>query len=916
MTAKITKDVVESYLHCKYKGHLKLTGQQGTKCDYETLLTEMRAEVRLATLDKILARHPGEGILRNVPLTTPVLRQGVSFILDTILEDDVVSLHFDGLKKVDGPSKLGAFHYVPVLFHEGSRVGKDQQLLLGLYGLLLSRLQGHMPVYGLVWHGRECKSTRVRLNADLRRTERLLRDLKEICGAKSAPQLTLNDHCQVCEFRQRCHARAVEEDNLSLLRGMGEKDVVKLNKKGIFTITQYSYTFRPRRKNKKAAPPPCKHLHSLQALAIRENAVLVVAKQDVPLATTLVYLDVEGTPDRDSYYLIGLRIVTGTSAWQHSYWADSDGDEGTIWRSFLGAMAGLEQFVVFHYGGYESRFLKVMRERYGGDAALLDRIDSATVNVLSLIYARIYYPVNPNDLKSIASCLGFHWSSAGASGIQAIVWRAEWEAGNSQPAKTRLVAYNQEDCVALQHVVGSLYSIMDGVSQVGGDSQKAVTSVDNIPEQSHRKLGSAQFALPELARITKCAYFNYQRDKILFRTSPVLKKLRRQQESKKRKKHRVNAQVVYRAPRKCPKCEGSSLTAFGTHRKLVLDLKVTGSGIKRWVTRHVSRRYRCCDCYYCFLPGPYLAISSRYGEVLRKWVTYTTIALRQTNENVVDSLGDLFGIRISPGRVTEFRQGIARHYKRTYEALLRSLVRGQLIHADETRVCIKGRSTDGYVWAFATITGVVYVYSPTREGDVVRDTLEGFKGVLISDFYSAYDALECPQQKCLIHLARDFNDDLLKNPFDEELRTVASRFTALLQQIVETIDRFGLKKIHLNKHKRDVQRFYDELFGGAYKSETAQYYQKRIEKYKDKLFLFLDYDGVPWNNNTAENAVKLIASRRKVIGTAFTEDGIKDYLVLLSIYQTLRYRQASFLTFLLSGKAIRGHRSFWREPTA
>jgi hypothetical protein len=287
--------------------------------------------------------------------------------------------------------------------------------------------------------------------------------------------------------------------------------------------------------------------------------------------------------------------------------------------------------------------------------------------------------------------------------------------------------------------------------------------------------------------------------------------------------------------------------------------------------------------------------------VLRKWIAYTTIALRQTNVNVVDSLADVFGISFSPGEVSVFRHGIAQHYKKTYESLLKSLIQGPLIHADETKVCIKGRSTNGYVWAFATMMGVVYVYSPTREGDVVLDTLKGFKGVLVSDYYTAYDALDCPQQKCLIHLARDINDDLLKNPFDDELKKVASRFTSVLQDIVKTIDRFGLKKIHLNKHKRDVQKFHEEMFGAEFTSDIAQYYQKRIEKYKDKLFVFLDYDGVPWNNNTAENAIKLIAARRKIMGTAFTEDGIKDYLVLLSIYQTLRYRQASFWKFLLSG---------------
>ena len=100
---------------------------------------------------------------------------------------------------------------------------------------------------------------------------------------------------------------------------------------------------------------------------------------------------------------------------------------------------------------------------------------------------------------------------------------------------------------------------------------------------------------------------------------------------------------------------------------------------------------------------------------------------------------------------------------------------------------MKGVTGDGYVWAFADPQTAVYVYSPTRDGDTPRQTLDGFKGVLVSDFYAAYDSLDCPQQKCLIHLIRDFNDDLLKSPFDAELKGQAARFTALLQHV--SVDR-------------------------------------------------------------------------------------------------------------------------------
>ena len=79
-----------------------------------------------------------------------------------------------------------------------------------------------------------------------------------------------------------------------------------------------------------------------------------------------------------------------------------------------------------------------------------------------------------------------------------------------------------------------------------------------------------------------------------------------------------------------------------------------------------------------------------------------------------------------------------------------NLRRGTLIHADETKVLVKGRP--GHVWAFTNLEEVVYAYTPTREGTILDEMLEGFDGVLVSDFYSAYDSPRCKQQKCLIHL--------------------------------------------------------------------------------------------------------------------------------------------------------------------
>ena len=79
-------------------------------------------------------------------------------------------------------------------------------------------------------------------------------------------------------------------------------------------------------------------------------------------------------------------------------------------------------------------------------------------------------------------------------------------------------------------------------------------------------------------------------------------------------------------------------------------------------------------------------------------------------------------------------------------------------------------------------------------------------------------------------------------------------------------------------------------------------YKKRFERNWGKLFTFLDYDGVPWNNNNAEHAIKAFVRLRRSIGGKSSAKGIRDYLVLLSISETCKCKGVNFLRFLQSGQ--------------
>jgi hypothetical protein len=64
----------------------------------------------------------------------------------------------------------------------------------------------------------------------------------------------------------------------------------------------------------------------------------------------------------------------------------------------------------------------------------------------------------------------------------------------------------------------------------------------------------------------------------------------------------------------------------------------------------------------------------------------------------------------------------------------------------------------------------------------------------------------------------------------------------------------------------------------------------------------LRYDGVLWNNNNAEHAIKSFAKLRDIVAGSSTKKGIEEYLTLLSVSESCKYRGIDFLDFLRSGK--------------
>lgn len=409
--------------------------------------------------------------------------------------------------------------------------------------------------------------------------------------------------------------------------------------------------------------------------------------------------------------------------------------------------------------------------------------------------------------------------------------------------------------------------------------------------------------LKDLELINKAAHWEYQRERIYVRSGKRPTPARQRPSANSKTLWRVDRVVESEASNKCPYCHQKG-TKDGPIRSVTFQEILFGRfSLKRRVIRYECQPYWCTKCRKSFgldEKFPKRGRPAKYGRNLLAYLFYQIIDLSIPMGKVIPALSRLFGLTLNPGIVASFKETMAAYYSQTHDEVLRRIVSGCLVHVDETHLTIKRRRA--YVWVFTNMREVAYLYSETREGELLRTTLGQFSGVLVSDFYTIYDSQDCPQQKCLIHLVRDLNEELLRNSYDEEFKQIVESFSLLLKGMIDDVDRYGLKRHFLKKHLVSVERFYRKVIDVDHQSTAAVACKQRFQKNRDKLFTFLEFDGVPWNNNNAERAIKAFARLRDFIESGVTEKGIREYLILLSVCQTCKYMGVDFLDFLRSGE--------------
>jgi len=345
----------------------------------------------------------------------------------------------------------------------------------------------------------------------------------------------------------------------------------------------------------------------------------------------------------------------------------------------------------------------------------------------------------------------------------------------------------------------------------------------------------------------------------------------------------------------CPRCQ-ACLLELKEHDRAVEDLAEPRVVVKVYHTRSGW----CPSCRKrvesraaeqppaANLPHGQLGLNAlAHGVLLR-------VAYRLPFRQIAQLFADLPGLRVSPGAISRQLQRVAGWFDDEFDKLLLEVRAAPRVHADETGWRTDGKN--GQLWTVTTPSHTLYHVDESRAGRVIRELLgEAFGGTLVSDFYSAYAAMDCKKQKCLAHLLRELAESARDSPafaagafFRKSKRLVREMFA-----LKRRWDRLGdepyvARVIGLeNRLQRLSEDEYDE--------PDERRIAARMRRHRRELTAFLwdrDLDGT---NNAAERALRPAVVMRKITGGSRSKRGAAAWAKVTSLVRTARQQGRDLL---------------------
>lgn len=347
----------------------------------------------------------------------------------------------------------------------------------------------------------------------------------------------------------------------------------------------------------------------------------------------------------------------------------------------------------------------------------------------------------------------------------------------------------------------------------------------------------------------------------------------------------------------CPTCGGTLTRTGRTRTRLVEDIP---ENLRPEVTEHTIHRDWCPCCKKQVEPQvpdalPACTLGNR-TVALSAWLHY---GLGVTTRQIVDVFSGHLKLPLTDGGLTQMWHRLARVLGPWYEQIHRHCLDAGVLHADETGWRVEGQTW--WLWCFASTDATYYLIDESR-GHPALDQffVAEFGGVLVSDFWAAYDAVGRTRQKCWPHLLRELKEVDAGSESSDDWAAFAKRLRRVYTDAIRLeVARGAMAESEYDSKLSRLHGRLSDLAIGAWTNAHAQRLAKRLAKYGAELLTFVEFEGVPSSNNHAEREVRPAVLMRKTSYGNQSEAGAWTRGVLMSVLRTLKKRELDPLQAIL-----------------
>lgn len=335
----------------------------------------------------------------------------------------------------------------------------------------------------------------------------------------------------------------------------------------------------------------------------------------------------------------------------------------------------------------------------------------------------------------------------------------------------------------------------------------------------------------------------------------------------------------------CPNCEGEVSTSQDHYTTWIEDIVFA----PKTVTQYTVHRHWCTNCHKLVraplpnaLPGMHIGLNTMIFVLIEHYCA------KKTDEEIIKSLKRYHQLDISSGEITAIRYKAAQLFGDQHEEIIQAIREAEVVYGDETGWKILGKSGQCWILTTPAKPATRYIIADTRGAGVLDEALgPDFQGVMVSDFYSAYDNVGSDQQKCWVHLLRETHLLTKSDPDNRQRQRLHTELTNIYTAII----RFKAKEWTKRRAQYTTIRLTSRLQALSQVSWTdkeCQRLAKRIKKYQRQLLTCIRCPDVLPENNTAERGIRSVVTHRKITNGNRSDQGAETYQINKSVVETFR----------------------------